>query len=193
MELVVASQNPNKIFEIKKTLPPSIQLTSLLELEIEDIPETGKTLSENALIKARFVNRKLNKNCFSDDSGLEVDALDGEPGVYSARYAGEPKNDLNNIKKLLEKLGDNLHRKACFKTVIALIIDSKEYLFEGKVEGEIINDLRGENGFGYDPIFIPFGHEKTFAEMSIDEKKLISHRSIAVNKMVDFLSKIQID
>lgn len=188
MDLIFASHNEHKLIEISKVLPSEITISNLQNSSIKDIPETGKTLTENALIKARFVYEKTGKNCFADDTGLVVEALNGEPGVYSARYAGEPKNDQNNVNKLLENLKGIQNRKASFKTVIALILESKEYLFEGEVQGEIITEFRGENGFGYDPIFQPLGYDKTFAELTLDEKKFISHRSIAVGKMIDFLS-----
>lgn len=188
MELVFASHNLYKVNEISQILPSHFKIKSLLDLKIKDIPETGNTLEENALIKAKFVNQNFQINAFADDSGLEVEALNSEPGVYSARYAGEPKNDLNNMLKLLDNLKDKTNRNAQFKTIIALIIENKEYLFEGIIKGKIITEMRGENGFGYDPIFILDGYEKTFAEMNADEKNKISHRAIAVNKMVEFLN-----
>lgn len=191
MNLIFASHNEHKLIEISNVLPSTITISNLKNSSIKEIPETGKTLTENALIKARYVYESTGKNCFADDTGLVVEALNGEPGVYSARYAGEPKNDQNNVKKLLENLKGVTNRKASFKTVIALIIDSKEYLFEGEIKGEILCDLRGLNGFGYDPIFQPLGYEKSFAELTLDEKKQISHRSIAVSKMIDFLSNIE--
>lgn len=189
MELVFVTANQNKAAEVQKVVSENIKILSLKDIDCtDDIEETGTTFSDNALIKARYIFGKYKRNCFADDSGLEVEALAGAPGIYSARYAGEPKSDLNNIKKLLENLKDNNNRNACFKTVIALIVNAKEYTFEGKIEGEITREMKGTNGFGYDPVFIPKGYTKTFAEMSADEKNRISHRAIAMKKMNWFLS-----
>lgn len=152
-----------------------------------DIPETGSTLIENAAIKARFVQDNFNVDCFADDTGLEIDALNGAPGVYSARYAGEPSNSQKNIDLVLHNLGNNKNRAARFKTVITLIIGSDMHYFEGTVEGSILTERHGESGFGYDPIFQPQGHTKSFAEMTLEEKNKISHRGIAVRKLVAFL------
>ena len=188
MELVFATQNPNKAREIQQLLPAGIKVTSLAELGFTgDIEETGTTLRENALLKARFVHEKFGVNCFADDTGLEVDALDGAPGVYSARYAGKEQDAGKNMEKLLHELGGKENRNAAFKTVIALILDGKEYLFEGVVRGEITRTKMGSGGFGYDPVFRPEGHRETFAEMSPEAKNAISHRAQAVNKLVDFL------
>lgn len=188
MELVFASSNQNKVAEIQKLVGNKFKLLSLKDINCaEEIAETGKTFRENALIKARYVFEKYGYNCFGDDSGLEVEALNNAPGVYSARYAGEPKNDANNTKKLLSELGSNINRKACFKTVIALVIDGKEQFFEGEIKGQIAFQPIGNGGFGYDPVFVPEGHARTFAEMSLDEKNRISHRAIATQKLVEYL------
>ncbi len=189
MKLIFATHNQHKLQEIKLLLPKSIELVSLADVNFtEDIAETGSTLKDNALLKARYIYHRFHTNCFADDSGLEVEALNGEPGVYSARYAGLHKNDADNNQKLLTELKDKLNRNACFKTVIALIIDGKEYTFEGIIEGIILTEMKGIKGFGYDPLFQPNGYNKTFAEMSTEEKSKISHRGLAVNKLVDFLS-----
>ncbi|HYG52904.1 MAG TPA: RdgB/HAM1 family non-canonical purine NTP pyrophosphatase, partial [Flavobacteriales bacterium] len=156
---------------------------------LEDLEESGTTLKANALQKARFTHQKFGVNCFADDSGLEVYSLGGAPGVYSARYAGEQRNANDNIDLLLKNLEGKINRKACFKTVIALIIDGKEFFFEGKIDGEISNEKRGDKGFGYDPVFIPEGHVKTFAQMEPEEKNAISHRAIAVKKLAHFLKE----
>lgn len=189
MELVFASSNQNKVAEIQKLIGNKIKLLSLKDINCtEEIEETGKTFHENALIKARYVFEKYNYNCFGDDSGLEVEALDNAPGVYSARYAGEPKNDANNTQKLLKELVSKTNRTARFKTVIALVIAGKEQFFEGEIKGQITLQPIGDGGFGYDPVFIPDGYNRTFAEMSLDEKNRISHRAIATQKLVDFLN-----
>lgn len=186
--LVFASHNAHKVKEINQLLDGKYNVQSLAESGFtEEIEETGSTLTENALLKARSIYSKLHCDCFADDTGLEVDALGGRPGVYSARYAGEPKNDRNNILLLLQELQGIKKRTARFKTVIALIIDGKEYLFEGVVEGSISDEMSGDNGFGYDPVFIPAGYNITFAEMSAAQKNDISHRAIAVRKLADFL------
>ncbi len=189
MELVFASSNRNKVAEIQKLIGNKVKLLSLKDINCtEEIQETGKTFNENALIKARYISEKYKCNCFGDDSGLEVEILDNAPGVYSARYAGEPKNDENNIQKLLNELGARTNRTARFKTVIALVIDGKEHFFEGEIKGQITLQPIGNGGFGYDPVFIPEGYDQTFAQMSLDEKNRISHRAIATQKLVDFLN-----
>lgn len=191
MELVFATHNPNKFKEIKELIPDSIRLLSLTDIACdEDIEETAKTIEGNALLKAQYVYNNFGYACFADDTGLEVEALDSEPGVFSARYAGDAKNDQDNIDKLLNNLTEKNNRKAQFKTVIALIIDEKETLFTGICEGEISDEKRGNNGFGYDPIFIPQGKLQTFAEMPSDEKSKISHRGIAVQQLVQAISVI---
>ena len=189
MTLVFASANEHKIKEISSILGRRLSLMSLRDVNIsEDIPENEPTLEGNALEKARYVHRRTGLNVFADDTGLEVEALDGKPGVHSARFAGESKDPSANIVKLLSLLSGNINRKARFRTVIALIIDNREFLFEGIVEGKIIDEKRGSDGFGYDPVFIPEGREKTFAEMPLDEKNTISHRARAFNKLKLFLS-----
>ena len=191
MELVFASSNQNKIIEIQKLIGNKIKLLGLKDINCtEEIAETGKTFHENALIKARYIFEKYKLNCFGDDSGLEVEALHNEPGVYSARYAGEPKNDANNTQKLLKELTSKASRNACFKTVIALVIDGKEQFFEGTIRGQIALEPIGNGGFGYDPIFIPEGYDRTFAQMTLEEKNTISHRAIATKKLVTYLATI---
>jgi XTP/dITP diphosphohydrolase len=188
MKLVFASNNANKIKEIQALVPASIQIVSLHDIGcFEDIPETANTIEGNAILKANYVTEKFGLNCFADDSGLEVDALNGEPGVFSARYAGEPKNDDNNMNKLLLNLKDKSNKKANFKTVICLNLNGKQHLFTGVIKGEITSEQKGTNGFGYDPIFIANGYSKTFAELSMTEKSSISHRGIAVKKLIEFL------
>jgi XTP/dITP diphosphohydrolase len=188
MQLVFATNNPNKLREINHILGDSFQLLSLTDLRIEDdIPENEPTLEGNALHKARYINRLVNMNVFADDTGLEIDALNGLPGVHSARFAGEAKDSNANIDKVLGLLGSETGRRARFRTVIALIIDGKEFLFEGTAEGKIINEKRGNEGFGYDPVFVPEDETRTFAEMPLTEKNLISHRARAFEKLRIFL------
>jgi len=188
MKLVFATQNNHKIAEIRQKAGTSIEIDGLDRFNLkEELPETGNTLKENALQKARFVARNFNVNCFADDTGLEAEALNGEPGVYSARYAGEEKDAVKNMQKLLQQLDGKPNHNACFKTVIALVMDEKEFLFEGRIDGKIISEMRGKKGFGYDPVFVPDGYNKTFAEMTAEEKNKISHRAIAVEKLINFL------
>ncbi|MHB1277473.1 MAG: non-canonical purine NTP diphosphatase [Bacteroidia bacterium] len=190
MELVFATNNKNKLREAEAILPENILLLNLNDAGCEeDIPETEPTLAGNALLKARHVVKNSTFSCFADDTGLEVEALNGAPGVYSARYAGEEGNADKNMDKLLEALKGNSNRKARFVTVIALILEGKEYLFEGSVEGQISEERCGEGGFGYDPIFIPEGYTNSFAEMSPSEKNAISHRKRALAKMCAFLEE----
>lgn len=198
MELIFATQNPHKLSEIQSQLGDSFHLTSLKDLNFtEDIPETQDTLEGNALEKARFIFDRFKKGCFADDTGLEVTALGGAPGVYSARYSGslidfgsEPARSKANINKLLEALNHKSDRTARFRTVIAFISPSgKEFLFEGIVNGMIISELRGQEGFGYDPVFIPEDFQQTFAEMPLSEKNKISHRARAFIKFKEFLDK----
>ena len=189
MKLVFASNNANKIIEIQQLLPASIEIVSLHDIGCtEDIPETAATIEGNAILKANYVTEKYGLNCFADDSGLEVEALNGAPGVYSARYAGEPKNDDNNMNKLVLALKNETNKKANFKTVICLNLNGKQQLFTGIVNGTIIDTKTGDNGFGYDPIFIADGLTKTFAELTMQEKSTISHRGIAVKHLVAFLN-----
>lgn len=191
MKIIFASNNKNKVQEIQNQVPKSIQIVTLDEIGCtEDIAETGTTLEENAIIKANYVTEKYGLPCFADDTGLEIDTLNGEPGVYSARYAGKDKNADKNMDFVLEKLSNSANRKAQFKTVIALNINSEQYLFTGIVEGEIRNEKAGTNGFGYDPIFEPENLGKTFAEMSLEEKNKLSHRGRAVEQLIEFLGKL---
>ena len=191
MKLVFASNNKNKIQEIQALVPNIIQIVSLEEIGcIEDIPETADTIEGNAILKANYVTEKYGFDCFADDTGLEVDALNGAPGVYSARYAGEQKDANDNMDKLLSELKDKSNRKANFKTVIALNLNGKQNLFTGIINGKIIEEKIGTNGFGYDPIFVADGYEKTFAELSMEEKSTISHRGIAVKELILFLQKL---
>ena len=190
MKLVFASNNKNKIKEIQLLLPDSIQILSLEDIGCtEDIPETADTIEGNAILKANYVTQKYGYDCFADDSGLEVAALNGEPGVLSARYAGEPKNDENNIDKLLANLKDVKNKKANFKTIICLNLKGEQHLFTGIINGQIIEERIGNNGFGYDPIFVADGYQKTFSELSLEEKARISHRGIAVKELITFLQK----
>ncbi len=185
MQLVFASNNQNKIKEIQLLLPQSMQILSLEEIGcLEEIPETANTIEGNAILKANYVTEKYGYNCFADDTGLEVEALNGEPGVYSARYAGEQKDANDNMDKLLLNLKDKSNRSAQFKTVIALNLNGIQTLFTGIIKGKIIEEKKGTNGFGYDPIFVADGYKKTFAELSIEEKSKISHRGLAVKQLV---------
>jgi XTP/dITP diphosphohydrolase len=189
-ELIFATQNKHKLQEIEAMLSNLYLLKTPTDFGLtEEIPETGQTLEANALQKARYVYWKLKRNCFADDTGLEVEALNGEPGVYSARYAGEEKDSNKNMELLLERLKSKENRKACFKTVIAMILGGKEYIFEGKVCGTITLEMKGINGFGYDPIFKPEGLSKTFGEMEAAKKNEMSHRARALEQLVDFLEK----
>ena len=190
MKLVFASNNKNKIKEIQLLVPASIEIVSLEDIGCtEDIPETADTIEGNAILKANYVTEKYGVNCFADDTGLEVEALNGAPGVYSARYAGEPKDDNNNMNELLFQLEKETNRNANFKTVIALNLNGKQELFVGMIFGKITREKVGTNGFGYDPIFMAEGYEKTFAELDMEEKSNISHRGIAVKQLITFLQK----
>ena len=189
IDLLFATSNKNKVLEIKKVLPKEFNIKSLDDIGFcEEVPENENTIEGNAIFKANYIYKKYNLNVFADDTGLEVDSLNGKPGVHSARYAGISKNSTDNINKLLKKLKNKKNRKARFKTIIALILNSKTHTFEGVVEGIITKKPIGENGFGYDPVFIPSGYTKTFGELSIEEKNSISHRSLAMNKLIDFIS-----
>ena len=190
MELIIASHNENKILEFKKKLGKKFFLKSLSDIGFkDDIPENENTIEKNAIFKSNFIYKKYKCNVFSDDTGLEIEALNNEPGVRSARYSGEEKNSLKNIKLVLKKLKGISNRNARFKTVISLIIDNKNYCFEGVVNGTIIDKPKGNLGFGYDPIFVANHMNKTFAEISLEEKNKISHRAIATNKLIDFINK----
>ena len=193
MDLIFATHNRHKVTEVQAMLPAGIHVRSLSDLGCdEDIPETADTLQGNALQKAQFVHERYNCNCFADDTGLEIDALDGRPGVYSARYAGEGCSFDDNVRKVLAEL-ENVpleQRTARFRTVVALILDGRTYFFEGKVEGLMTLERHGVEGFGYDPIFLPEGYGQTFAEMDASEKNRISHRGRAMAQMVGFLERL---
>lgn len=192
MRLIFATHNKHKVGEIKALLPASVELVSLDKLHFHDeIPETEDTLEGNALQKANFIYGKFLEDCFADDTGLEVHALDGRPGVYSARYAGEGKSADDNIKKLLAEMDGEKNRNAVFKTVIAAIISGKPYIFEGFVNGTIAERKMGDKGFGYDPIFIPEGYTRSFAQMSLEEKNSLSHRGMAVQKFIQHISSLK--
>ncbi len=189
MKLVFATNNKHKLEEVRKILGNQFEILSLKDINcFEEIPETQKTIEGNASQKAHYIYNKYKTNCFADDTGLEIEALNGEPGVYSARYAGEHCSFEDNVEKVLKKLSGIPNRKARFKTVISLIIDKKEYQFEGIINGTITTEKHGTSGFGYDPIFLPDGYDKTFAELSSEEKNKISHRGLATRKLINFLS-----
>ncbi|MBE7685031.1 non-canonical purine NTP diphosphatase [Tenacibaculum piscium] len=200
MKLVFATNNLNKLAEVQKMLPNSIELLSLKDIHcFDDIEETATTLDGNAKIKANHITQNFGFNCFADDTGLEVESLDGQPGVYSARYAGEPSNSENNMQKLLTELNKNKNknknenksekqnRKAQFRTSICLNLNGQQFLFNGICKGEILTEKQGEKGFGYDPIFQPEGFQKSFAQMTSEEKNTISHRGLAIKKLIEFL------
>ena len=190
MKIVFATNNAHKLGEVRQVVGEEFEIVSLRECGIvEDIPENEPTLEGNALAKARYIYNRTGLDCFADDTGLEVDALGGEPGVRSARYATDGHDDEANKRLLLERLQGAEDRAAQFRTAVALIIGGKEYLFEGIVRGEIASEERGEGGFGYDPLFFPEGSELTFAQMSGEEKNAISHRGRAVRKLAEFLQK----
>lgn len=191
MKLVFATNNLHKLKEVQEMLSNSIEVLSLKDIGcFEDIEETESTLEGNAKLKADYITKKYGFDCFADDTGLEVEALDGDPGVYSARYAGEHGNAEKNMEKLLIELKNKSNRKAKFKTIIALNLTNKQYLFEGICEGEILNEKTGVKGFGYDPIFKPSNASCSFAEMNSEEKNIISHRGIAIQKLVKFLNSL---
>lgn len=192
MKLIFATHNQNKALEIASQLPFGIELITLSELDYHvEIPETGKTLEENARIKAEFAAQKFEENCFADDTGLEVDVLNGEPGVYSARYAGEDKNSEANMDLLLKKLEGQKNRNAQFKTIISLYWQGDFYQFEGIVKGKILTERKGKKGFGYDPIFQPDEANCSFAEMELAQKNKISHRGRSIEKMIHFIENQQ--
>lgn len=189
MKICFATNNPKKIEEVKAALGDSFEIVSLKDIGCSDeLPETGDTLEDNAFQKAKYVKEHFGVDCFADDTGLEVDALQGEPGVYSGRYAGEPRSDERNIDLLLKNLKNSTVRTARFKTVIALLLHDEEYKFEGIAEGEILKERTGDGGFGYDPIFRPTGYEQSFAELTMMEKNQISHRGKAAAELIAFLS-----
>ncbi len=190
-QICFVTGNKNKLQEIQQLLF-SFKIISLHDLNFfDDIPETENTIEGNAFLKANFINNKFNIDCFSDDTGLFIDSLDGLPGVKSARFAGENSNSEENISLVLKSLENKKSRSATFKTVICLIINNRKHFFEGSIPGTITEQKSGEKGFGYDPIFIPFGYNKTFSEMTIEEKNLISHRSKAVQKLIKFLNSYE--
>ena len=191
MKIVFATNNAHKLDEVRQVVGEKFEIVSLRECGIvEDIPENEPTLEGNALAKARYIYERTGFNCFADDTGLEVDALGGEPGVRSARYATDGHDDEANKRLLLERLHGEENREAQFRTAVALILDGKEYLFEGIVRGEIAHKQHGEGGFGYDPLFFPEGDDLTFAQMSSEEKNAISHRGRAVRKLAEFLQQM---
>ena len=190
MELIIASSNQNKLLEFKKILGDKITLYNLSDYNInKEIPEDEDTIKKNAMFKAKFIYNQTGKNVFADDTGLEIDSLNGEPGVHSARYSGNEKNSEKNIQLVLNNLKNKIDRKARFKTIISLIHNGKCLNFKGIINGEITLDRRGVNGFGYDSIFQPNGYSMTFGEMEDGEKNKISHRSIAINKMINYLKE----
>ncbi|UOB17169.1 non-canonical purine NTP diphosphatase [Abyssalbus ytuae] len=192
MKLIFATHNKNKFKEVKALIPENFEMLNLDDIRCyEDIPETSDTIQENAIQKATYIYNKYKLNCFADDTGLEVESLNNEPGVYSARYAGNQKNSEDNIKKLLLNLKSINNRKARFITVICLILNGKTHLFEGVIKGEIIMEKRGKNGFGYDPVFIPEGYDLTFAQLPLKIKNKISHRGKAMKKLITFLNDIK--
>lgn len=188
MKICFATNNSKKIEEVKAALGPNFEIVSLQDIGcLEELPETGDTLDHNAFQKARFVKTHYGVDCFADDTGLEVDALEGAPGVYSGRFAGEPRSDERNISLLLQKMEGKSDRSARFRTVIALILNGREYSFEGVAAGEILDKKVGLGGFGYDPVFKPAGFELSFAELTLAEKNAISHRGKAVRALISFL------
>lgn len=192
MKILFATANKNKVIEIQNILPKGFEILSLNDIDLkEDIPETAETIEGNAIQKIEYIKKFFGIDCFADDSGLEIESLNGEPGVYSARYAGNERDSNKNMDLVLEKMHGLENRNARFKTVIALNLKNKVHVFEGIVDGIICTEKRGLHGFGYDPIFEPNNCGKTFAEMTIDEKNLISHRSIAFEKMLSFLNSIK--
>ena len=190
-KLVFATNNAHKLEEVAAILGDQVELLSLNDIGCQtDIPETAETLEGNALLKSSYIYKNYHLDCFADDTGLEVETLNGAPGVYSARYAGGEGHDAQaNMLKLLHELDGKENRKAQFRTAISLILDGKEYLFEGVIKGEIIKEKRGDSGFGYDPVFMPEGYDRTFAELGNDIKNQISHRALAVQKLCEFLQR----
>jgi XTP/dITP diphosphohydrolase len=187
-KLVFATNNPHKLEEVRAILQQKFEVAGLADIGChKEIPETGTTLEENASIKSHYVVNQYQTDCFADDTGLEVDAMDGKPGVYSARYAGKNASYEQNVDKLLQQMEGKDKRKARFRTVVSLVMEGKEYLFEGAIEGKIIHERKGSGGFGYDPVFVPDGYTQTFAEMNANMKNSISHRAKAVQKLADFL------
>ena len=191
MKLVLATNNLHKLKEVRETIDSHIELLSLADIDFsEEIPEDQDTLEGNASQKSRHIYDRFKMNCFADDTGLEIDALEGRPGVYSARYAGENCSFLDNMEKVMGEMAGKSNKAARFRTVISLIIDGEEKQFEGVVEGEILEEMKGTDGFGYDAIFRPNGFDQTFAEMSLAEKNKISHRARAVSKLSEYLNTL---
>lgn len=189
MQLVFATNNLNKLQEVQALIPSNIKLLSLKDIKcFEDIPETQNTIEGNAIQKAEYIKKQYGYDCFADDTGLEVSALNGAPGVYSARYAGEQRDSNDNMEKLLDELKDKENRTAQFKTIIALYLNNKLYTFTGICQGTIIKTKQGQKGFGYDPIFKPNGYNKTFAEMDLEKKNTVGHRGKAIDQLVNFLN-----
>ena len=194
MELIFATHNPNKLAEVQQMMPKSIKLLSLDDVQLfDEIPETAATIKENAILKTDYIKSRFDLPVFADDTGLIVHALNGDPGVLSARYAGKQKNSEDNMDLLLENLLSSDDRSAHFLTVISLFIDGKQYEFEGRCDGEILPSRKGEKGFGYDPIFRPNGFQESFAQMSMSDKANISHRGQALKKLISFLNGINVD
>jgi XTP/dITP diphosphohydrolase len=192
MEIVFATNNQHKLKEIQQMMGKQYNLLSLTDIGCyEEIPEDSNTIEENSMYKAEYVFNHFRKNCFADDTGLEVEALDGRPGVFSARYAGDEKDMEKNITKVLNELSEKQNRKARFKTVISLILEGEKYQFEGIINGHITKEKTGKSGFGYDPIFVPEGFSQTFAEMGANQKNNISHRGLAMNKLIGFLKGLK--
>lgn len=190
-KLVFATNNRHKLEEVKNVVGENFEIISLKDIGCsEDIEETGITLEENALIKARYIKEKYGYDCFGDDTGLEVEVLDNAPGVYSARYAGDNHDSEANKAKLLREMDGKKNRNARFRTVIALLLNGKEYLFEGNINGLITEEEKGNSGFGYDPVFVPDGYQQTFAELGDDIKNTISHRALATNRLCEFLRQL---
>jgi XTP/dITP diphosphohydrolase len=188
MKLVFATNNLNKLKEVQEMLSNTIEIVSLKDINcFDEVDETETTLEGNAKLKADYITQKFGYNCFADDTGLEVESLDGKPGVYSARYAGEPVNSENNMQKLLTELKGKENRKAQFRTAVCLNLNGEQYVFEGICKGEILKEKQGIEGFGYDPLFKPVGFSESFANMNSEDKNKISHRGLAIQQLIDFL------
>jgi XTP/dITP diphosphohydrolase len=193
MKLVFATNNLNKLKEVQEMLSNTVEIVSLKDINcFDEVDETETTLEGNAKLKADYITQKFGYNCFADDTGLEVESLDGKPGVYSARYAGEPVNSENNMQKLLTELKGKENRKAQFRTAVCLNLNGEQYVFEGTCKGEILKEKQGIEGFGYDPLFKPAGFSESFANMNSEDKNKISHRGIAMQQLIDFLLNLKI-
>jgi XTP/dITP diphosphohydrolase len=192
MKLVFATNNLNKLKEVQEMLSNTIEIVSLKDINcFDEVDETETTLEGNAKLKADYITQKFGYNCFADDTGLEVESLDGKPGVYSARYAGEPVNSENNMQKLLTELKGKENRKAQFRTAVCLNLNGEQYVFEGTCKGEILKEKQGIEGFGYDPLFKPAGFSESFANMNSEDKNKISHRGLAIQQLIDFLLNLK--